>query len=187
MIRAGHGEQLSAALGGCVECGTGRRSWGRLCGDCYRAEHGIVLVAPEPPPVVVVVVERVPAPRRKAAPRPNRDRRAERMAYRRHVLGLPDDAPEAEIMAAWSTRPTTQRRNRKASARRCSWPGCDRPHAMRGFCYRDSRRLPRLGVDGSDPAALPALWAAHLDALGDVFAANGAKRKGTKWRRNPTA
>ena len=31
------------------------------------------------------------------------------------------------------------------------------------------------------------LRAAHLDALGDVFAANGAAKKGTKWRRNPTA
>jgi len=38
-------------------------------------------------------------------------------------------------------------------------------------------------VDGSDADALPAAWAAHLDALGDVFAANGAARKGTKWRR----
>lgn len=184
MIR-GHGEQLSATVGRCAECGVGRRSWGRLCGDCYRATHGIVLVPPEPVPVPVVVVER--APRRKAAPRPNRNRRAERMTYRRGVLGLAADTPEAEVMAAWATRPTTLRRDRAAVGRRCSWPGCDRPHAMRGFCYRDSRRLPKLGVDGSDPATLPALWAAHLDALGDVFARNGAAKKGTKWRRNPTA
>ena len=184
MIRAGHGEQLSATVGRCAECGVGRRSWGRLCGDCYRSEHGIVLVPPEPVPVpVVVVVERATAKRRPSAPRPSRDRRAERMTYRRGVLGLDADTPEAEVMAAWATRPTNQRRDRAAVGRRCSWPGCDRAHAMRGYCYRDSRRLPKLGVDGSDPATLPALWAAHLDALGDVFAANGAAKRGTKWRR----
>jgi len=146
MIRAGHGEQLPASVGRCIECGTGRRSWGRLCGDCYRAEHGIVIAPPVVAPVVVVVAPcPTPAP---AAPRP------------------PCKAP--------TPRPPP---------RLCSWPGCDRRHAMRGYCYRDSRRLPRLGVDGSDPAALPALWAAHLDALADVFVANGAARKGAKWRR----
>lgn len=162
----------------CEWCG---RPGPAICRKCMGFEPVRVEIVVAPPPVVVAPPPKVKSPPKPRAPRKRlpRDRTRERTDYLRAVMGMASTVPDAEVDTAWAARP----RERKPSPRGCNWPGCDNPHAMRGFCYRCVRRLPKLGVDGSDRDALPALWAAHMERVGDVFAQNGASRKGKRWAR----
>ena len=62
--------------------------------------------------------------------------------------------------------------------RRCSWPGCDRKHELRGCCRRHAHRLGLMGAGGTDPASWPALWESHLVQSAANIDAARRSRKG---------
>ena len=172
------GHDLSRSITLCVRCETNRYGYpGKLCGVCWREINGVI--APEPVAVVAPKPAKEPAPPKKRAPRTRyaSDKDAERTRYRRQVLGC-GPLPQAEVDALWAKRLTTPK---PPVVRVCSWPGCDRPHAMHGYCYRDVRRIDKMGANGADPAELPRLWAEYMERLGNVFAANGAAKRGKRW------
>lgn len=177
MTESPSGAHLTRAVTLCVRCEAERYRYpGKLCGTCWREINGIVrpeIVAPPPPPPKVEKVKAAPKPRvnRKRYPK---DKDAERTRYRRRALGC-GALPKEQVDALWEARETAPK---PVVVRGCAWPGCDRPHAMHGYCYRDVRRVDKIGAHGADPATLPARWEAHMLAVGDVFAANGAARRG---------
>ena len=184
--RTAHGHALTRAVTLCVRCEVERYRYpGKLCGTCWREINGIVAVElpPEPKP-------EPPTPKVKAAPKPRvnrkrypKDKDAERTRYRRRVLKC-GPLPREQVDALWEARMEVPK---PVVVRGCAWPGCDRPHAMHGYCYRDVRRVAKMGAEGAPPETLPARWEAHMQFVGDVFAANGAARRGrgTREKRPP--
>ena len=181
------GHNLTRMVTLCVRCEAERYRYpGKLCGTCWREINGIVRpdIAPEPPklapPVKAAPKAKAPRPPR---PRYESDKDAERTRYRRRALRC-GPLPREQVDALWAARAAAPK---PVVVRGCAWPGCDRPHAMRGYCYRDVRRVDKMGARGAAPEEMPVLWAAHMARVGDVFAANGAARKGrgTRDKRPP--
>ena len=177
-MSAGFGEQITRAVTLCTRCEEHPYRYpGKLCGVCWREINGIVF---EPAPVVVAAPPSPPP--MKPEPKVGRgrypgDKNAERTRKRREVLGC-GPLPQSQVDVLWAARV-------KPPAPRCRWPGCERPHAMRGGCYMHIRRVDSMGGRGTEPETWPAQWEAYQVVLGDVYAANGAARKGlpTKARR----
>lgn len=174
----GFGYHLTREVTLCVNCGTQRRRYRDLCGDCYRLENAMPAV---PLPVLTpVYVEPaiVSTPRASKAPKPPKPPRVrqtpkqrrehERDMRRAAALGLPRDTPTAEITAAWDAAHPPR------TPTRCRYPGCERDAEHVGLCTRDWRRVRKLGAMHLPPEEWPALWAVRVEQNADTFASNAA-------------